>query len=247
MLFVAYNISMKSVLTVAVCDDESQCRKDVIDLLNSYNSDVDFEIYEFSNGKEFMESTKAPFAIAFLDIEMPDMSGIEIAELLNKNNSATLLFFITNRDAFVSVAIRNNAFQFLKKPLKAEDFHIDLSRAVELIKKRSFCMVLEWKGKKFAIRPSEILYVESDNKLVTFHLTNGEMINYTEKLQNIYKKMSLYNFSMCHKSFLINLDAVKKFDGAFVFLNSEVMLPISKKHKAEFKKDYNLFINGMSL
>lgn len=104
-------------LKIAVCDDDETMLGFLTDKISEiYNQNsIEFVIRPFLSGKFFLNSHKEyPFDVVFLDIDMPEISGFDIAEQVN-NISETLIVFVTSHDELVYSSIKFRPFRFIRK------------------------------------------------------------------------------------------------------------------------------------
>lgn len=105
-------------IKIAVVDDEEMFilsfQKDLKRLFKQNN--VDFLISSFTSGSEFLESyEEAKYDLIFLDIDIPDVNGIEIASDIRSKKINTELIFVSGHDNFVFESIHYAPFRFIRK------------------------------------------------------------------------------------------------------------------------------------
>ena len=105
-------------LRIALCDDDSAALRDELRLIGSVLEEkgIDGEIDTYKHPIELLDSHTV-YDLIFLDIEMDELSGIETAEKIRKNNKSSLIFFVTNYEAYLDDAFNQRAFRFWTKPL----------------------------------------------------------------------------------------------------------------------------------
>lgn len=104
-------------MRIAVCDDNKVTLDFLCDEIGREFSKTkaDFFLDAFENGVDFLsQHEKAPFDFVFLDIDMPNINGFEIAERINKDNSS-LIVFVTSHDELVYSSFRFQPFRFIRK------------------------------------------------------------------------------------------------------------------------------------
>ena len=105
-------------IRVVICDDNIVFMnhfKDIVESsLSTYNDD--FQISTVSNGNLLLaKHMESEFDIIFLDIDMPDISGFDVAKVLRDNNSRCFLIFITNHSELVYESMDFQPFNFIRK------------------------------------------------------------------------------------------------------------------------------------
>jgi DNA-binding NarL/FixJ family response regulator len=114
-------------ITAVVVDDEPRALNRMKVLLANFpNVDLEGLIDNSEEAIEYITGNEP--SLAFMDIEMPGKSGIEIAEEINKNHLDTKIIFITAFEHYAIQAIKNGAFDYLLKPVNIDELKETLER-----------------------------------------------------------------------------------------------------------------------
>ena len=96
-------------MRIYLCDDEIKILNDFKEKVSRYNPDS--EVCTFSSGKELLEKMESkPCDILLLDIDMPEMDGMEVAKSLSKTEAKPLLVFVTGHDELVYESFQFHPF-----------------------------------------------------------------------------------------------------------------------------------------
>ena len=117
-------------IRIAVVDDEKiildSISEKVSDIFNEYK--VEFEKYNFTDGKSLIKSYfQKRFDLIFLDIDMPNITGIDIAEKLRSYDDSVEIIFVTNKEKMVYQTLKYAPFRFIRK----SEFHIEIDEAID--------------------------------------------------------------------------------------------------------------------
>lgn len=167
-------------LRVAITDDEAPARSRLKDLLEDVNGTLPVEIVgEAQNGRELLDLlSEQPADVVLLDIRMPEMDGIEVAQHLQKLEEAPHVIFTTAYDDYALKAFELHAIDYLVKPIRLRRLHDALTRVRTLTRlsldvlqniapePRTHLSVLE-RGKVTLVPVEEILYLRAELKYVT--------------------------------------------------------------------------------
>lgn len=235
-----------------VIDDERYAREELIYLLEQFE-EIDVS-GEAENGEDALRKVlhEEP-DVVFLDVEMPRMNGLEVARALTKLKHVPYIIFATAYPDFAVDAFRINATDYLLKPYELEP----LTEAVEKVShhfKPDNQKVVEGKVHKFPIEhEGEIDYIEIKDIKYIYPNGKGSIIHtskneYTVKtsLKELESKLLPYNFFRVHRSYLVNLNDVKRlipwFNGAYQLELSalEEQLPVSRNYVKELQKNLAL-------
>ncbi|MDB5110415.1 MAG: hypothetical protein JWR67_1529, partial [Mucilaginibacter sp.] len=159
-------------------------------------------------GLDFITSGKAP-ELTFVDINMPQLSGIEFASLVNQ---LTKVIFTTAYHNYAVEAFEKEAFDYLLKPITPERFLkcITKYKKSKIIMEPSaedhFYIKSEAKGKMVRININEIVYIEGALNYIIIHIADGKnQITYLT-MGEIQSYLPEKTFSRIHRSFIINSD-----------------------------------------
>lgn len=179
------------------------------------------------------------FDIIFLDIKMPEISGMELAKLMRENGQESIIVFVTSAEEYVYEAYDVEAFNFLIKPLNDEKLKNVLKKAVVKVtacNNDDFLIISsEHQIKKILLR--DIFYIESVGRTVKIHCTGGIIETYRQ-IGDLEQTLSDKHFFRCHKSFLLNLEYVSRFDKAEIVMeNGDTVFPARKRMK-QFQQEF---------
>lgn len=149
-------------IDILVCDDSAEIVEQVKKLLCAWEkvNTVSFNIDCRQSGKFILEN-KHKYDIAFIDIEMPEMSGLELAVELKKQNPDVLIIVLTSFQRYLDDAMRIHVFRYLSKPVDVNRFNKNLFDAVQEYRTLSKTIILETHDIVKKIKTKDILYIEN--------------------------------------------------------------------------------------
>lgn len=189
--------------------------------------------------------SKYPVDLLFLDIDMPDITGLE---LYNSLAAKPGVIFTTAYKNFAFEGFELNAIDYLLKPIdyirfkkaakKAIDFHHTKKLKQTEISNEYLFVYSEYKLLKIDV--SEIVYLESLEDYVKIHLNNGKMILTLTTLKKVVDKLPADKFRRIHRSFVIAIKEVQMISNRKVKLSNDVLLPISDTYVSFIEEWKNL-------
>lgn len=235
-------------IRIAICDDNELFAEKLEKQIEIYfeNKKMDFKISKFTNSVE-LYSCSLQFDIYLLDIEMPDVSGMEIARKITNRNENAIIFFITDYENYLDEAFDIHAFRYLYKPLDEVRFNRGLDLALQKIQQTNAYIMLHIADKLIKINTDEIIYITIENRKCRVVTANGYKI-VDDNLKNIYANLPVNKFAYTHKSYIVNLSFVKSYDAVRVVLQhkSDVYdVYMSRRMLPEFKKKFILYARGV--
>ncbi|GAA4293517.1 LytTR family DNA-binding domain-containing protein [Anaerocolumna aminovalerica] len=220
-------------MRIAICDDEEIIleiiKEKCITILNE--SSIEYDIALFNNGIELLKKLEN-LDIIFLDINMPEIDGFSVAELLRKEGYDKYIIFLTSKIEYMQRAFKVKAFRYLLKPIDDNQ----LKEALNEVIKELFCktkIILEHKNGQAILDIKELIYIESlgDNTAIymtnEYYISNKPLKYWVNQLKNF--------FYQTHKSYLVNLSYVKRIEDNFAILKNNIKIPISYRKSNNFK------------
>lgn len=248
-----------SSLKALIIDDSPQARKLMRLMLEEYPKDIVVigEAEQANEGLLLIKQLKPE--VIFLDIEMPGKSGIQLAEYLVNEKINIPIIFTTAYDEYALKAFRLSAIDYLLKPIN----ETHLEEAIEKLKKlqqkeepeklKVFIDNYEDKLPKtlnvptssgsLFLKTDDIMYIKADGSYTHIYLNNGKTNTVSKNLK--YFEIALSGsseFVRVHRSFLINLHQMKKFDKqnrGEIIMNDGAMIDLARERRDDFFEAMN--------
>lgn len=229
-------------MKIAVCDDDRTTREQIASMIKKQEPDA--EIITFKTGEDMIKSQEN-FEISFLDIEMEEMSGIDVAKYIRKEQEKkgrekSIIIFVTGYREYMEDAFDVNAFHYLLKPVDEKKFRAVFRRALKeasvKTEQRKQSVIVKCNGMQKKILLKDIYYIESSNKKVVFHTKDGNI--------DIYGKMEEWerelgeSFYRCHRGYLVNLEKITAYNVDTIDVINGDSLILARKKYADFIKAY---------
>lgn len=176
----------------------------------------------------------------FIDIELGDENGIDIVSKIREKDRYLDIVFVSSYDRYCYDAFKQRPLAFLRKPINEKECqdvldNIFYERCVEnrVFKIKAGSRIVNEKY-------SDILYVESDKRYVTFFCADGREHKMRGTLNNIEKELKSADvlFLRIHQSILVNLRHIHIYDYEQVVLSNDVVLPIAFERRKDVRKIY---------
>lgn len=211
-------------LSVMLADDEAPARRKLSRFLKGH---ADIEIVaEAANGIDAVDliSMTKP-QLVFLDIHMPDLDGLGVAETLARSDAPPAIVFVTAFDQYAVKAFELSALDYLLKPYDEERFELALERArrslaagpprdlagalATIRKEEQFVrrLLIPNEGRSFFVAVREIVRLESDGNNVVVHTARGTHA-LRASLESLEARLDPSQFARVHRSHLVNIDEI---------------------------------------
>lgn len=226
------------VIKVAICDDVPVIAKAIEELMLEYDSSL-FEIDIYYNPLRLIELLKEnTYDLFILDIEFPDLSGIEIAEAIRKNNHTCPIIFLTSFKEYMEKVFKVNTFDYILKPVTKDKLYPALNRAIKYLDLDDSKFTFTFNKVFYSVSYREIIYFEKNKRSVLIH-TPTDLYETILLTKTLLSKVN-DDFVQVHTSFIVNARYVQQIsnDAIIVKLNDKqtVEIPMSRKFKDQAKK-----------
>jgi len=210
-------------LRVFIVDDEPPARNRLRELLNDCKDQLALEVVgEAANGQEALDKlSEIPADVVLLDIRMPQMDGIELAQHLNKLPNPPVVIFTTAYDAYAIKAFDLHVIDFLLKPIRLGRLFEALNRARvavpvqtevlrDLLPEPRKNLSSRERGKIHLIPIEQVLYLRAELKYITVRTAEREYL-LEESLTDLEKEFAA-RFVRIHRNCLVAKDAIAGFE-----------------------------------
>ncbi|MBB6462881.1 LytR/AlgR family response regulator transcription factor [Flammeovirga kamogawensis] len=239
----------KKIKTIIV-DDEHLARS----LIADYVSKVPYLelLGTFKNAIEAMAFLQShTIDLMFLDIQMPNLSGIEFVESMGSNKP--MIVFTTAYSEYAIKGFELNAFDYLLKPVTFPRFlqtinkvgkqfellttskgEVQHSLPVQNINTKNGSITIKADYKLYRIKFEDLLYMEGQKEYVAFHTSQKSILTLTS-LKKLENDLPSEKFIRIHKSYIVNINAIETLEGNILGVNG-VELPVGLSYRADLLK-----------
>jgi len=222
------------ILDCAVVDDSNLQRLAIVKMISDHpNLRLVAEYNNAIETKNGLLETKVD--LIFLDIEMPILSGFDLLDdLINKPQ----VIFVTGKTKYAYKAFDYNAIDYLRKPIEKDRFANAVYKAISLFKLKTEGAVddddyifVKSNLKKKKVILNELKYITALGdyvKLVTIH----DQIVVLATMKSFVAQLPPERFMRIHKSYIINIDKVDKYNSRNIEIDGE-KIPLSRHKKTE--------------
>ncbi len=216
-------------LKIAICDDEQNQIEYITSLVSSWSvrEGHDCEIRTFASAEAFLfeyEDNKA-YDILLLDVEMKDITGIELAKRIRKENNRAEIVFITSHFEFVGEGYEVDALHYLIKPISVDKLAQVLTKAAERLSAEPPSLVINCDGETIRLYEWDILYVEAFLHYIVIR-TKDKEYKIKETISSFEQKLS-DDFYRIHRSYLVSLKHITRISRTSVNIG-KTELPLSR-------------------
>ena len=211
-------------LNTLIIDDEQHCIDNLLSLLSTENEiDVVGTATSIKTARKLIQELNPD--LLFLDIDLTDGTGFELLEMFP--NPSFQVVFATGHNEYAIKAFKHSAIDYLMKPVEQEGLELAIEKALSQKNNSGNTQKLELMIKslqqnKFSkialpsmdscefVNKEEIICCESDSNYTYFHLADNRKIVSTINLKKVSEILSDINFYRVHKSYIVNINFIKK-------------------------------------
>ncbi|MCM1167521.1 MAG: LytTR family DNA-binding domain-containing protein [Lachnospiraceae bacterium] len=237
-------------IRAAVCDDEQM----ILDYLYKHISKefgrqgTDTHIDKFTSGNDFLVAHKTkPFDVVFLDIDMPEISGFDVAERINGISEA-LIIFVTSHDELVFSSLKFRPFRFIRKTFIDDELAEVLEAVNKVISKRiaGKKFKLQTKSHEVYIDVEQIVYIEIyGHWLHVCTNDSDEAIECYGSLSDYEEQLEPFDFVRTHKSYLVNCRFIRSVEKDQIILDDKTSIPLSRRRINDVNDKFTKYLRSM--
>ncbi|HRN37383.1 MAG TPA: LytTR family DNA-binding domain-containing protein [Flavobacteriales bacterium] len=220
---------MRTIRTIVV-DDEPAARERLVRLLST---DPEIELVtECRNGPEALEAVRLHRVdLMFLDIQMPRVSGLEVAQQLSASGQVPFMVFVTAHDRYALKAFDVNAVDYLLKPFDDDRFHLSLSRAKDYIEMRDTKrltgrlmdlvqghmkarqdfteeFLIKEKGREYRVPVKDVIWFGAEGNYIVLE-TKARRYLVRMTMNMVESELDPGRFVRIHRSYIVNMAQVR--------------------------------------
>lgn len=227
---------------IAVCDDMTQERKFIEDLLEQWQQErnTTLRYHVFGSTADMLDAARGErFTLYLLDVMMPGMNGIDAARELRCFDAAADIVFLTTSPGFAYESYGVHAMDYLLKPVSAELLFPILDKLSLREQNPRECLVLKSGSTLIRVPFSQLTYVEVSGKHLYFNMNDGTLKEVAGSLKE-YEEILLERpeFMRIHRSYIVNMLQAAELSHAGLITFSGKNLPVSRLLYQQLQKDY---------
>lgn len=232
---------------ITICDDEA-IQGDIVErmvLEGAARLNIRVKIYKFLSGKELMlylNAHNTQMHIAFLDMEMEGMDGIQLARAIKTCCEDVLIIFVTGYKDYVFDVFELGTFRYLLKPVQPKVFTKAFEDAIHAWNKHHLPMedeflIINKNKEKIMIKYSSIRYLEKyKNKILV--KTDNEDIEFYGTFSELNYLLEGTCFIKVHQGYIANMDKIELITSKEVLLKDGSRIPVSRRNAKEIRDSF---------
>lgn len=233
---------------VACCDDELGELKHIKKFFETLEiqTDAEFKVDYYTSGEFILEKyqvEKEPYDVLVLDMEMPDMTGLELSKKVREHDRDVLVIFLTNYPKYMHQSFSVQAFQYLMKPVSYEGFKEEMISAYQYIREDDKSIVfLSTDDGEVVIRTRDILYIEKEKGIAMMGIVavDGKILA-KGNLNDLDESVAEQPFLRISRSCLVNMEHIRRFWKQEIELSNGDKVTMSRRKVAEIKDTFTKY------
>ena len=185
---------------------------------------------------------KTPVDLMFVDVNMPDLSGIDFVKTLE---NPPFIVFVTAYSEYALEGFRVDAIDYLLKPISYSDFLKSANKVktwfdamqqkpAEVMSNKDF-LFIKSEYKILRINFDDIKYIEAMSEYIRIHLVNSKPVMTQLSMKSIEDQLPEDRFMRVHRSFIINLSRISVIERNRIVFDGTVYVPVSDQYKSKFQ------------
>lgn len=235
-------------IRIALCDDDLPFLQHLHQAAGQWFADhqIPFSCTDFSSAKLLLDSLQTiRFDLFFLDIEMPEMDGMQLAKQIRETLPDSVILFLTSHDEFAPDGYRVQALRYLSKQTWKKYLNEALSAAMaQLEKQESGSLAVSHYGNLQRIPYREILYIRHIARYCQIVTRAGKTIQDERGIKKLFEIIGDERFIFIDRGAFINLDYIQRIENGQAVMTNGHSLPISRRLLPQVKLTINRYYGG---
>jgi DNA-binding LytR/AlgR family response regulator len=229
-------------MEIAICDKDNGCCSQIEKWLDSYRvvEKVDISTAVYYSAQRFLEELRSGrcFDIIFLDMELPDLSGIKVGHEIRHllKNDYVNIVFMSEKTTYCLELFELEPLNYHQKPLERERVLADVKKVVGRGDRGQKVLKYADMGIRKGIPLKDIMYASAVEKGVQVREVDGSDVWIRDTIVNMDERYSQYFLCQCHRSFLVNLSYVEKYHNRCFQMRDGTEIPVGKKYAENIKE-----------
>lgn len=199
-------------MNIVICDDVKEYIEKECNIIKKYmeQKNINVFIQKYTSGSTMlMECNLKKIDILFLDVEMEEKNGMEVAEEIRRQGLGMYIVYVSAHIKYASDGYKYDAFRYvLKNNMLQQGIEESLDAILKRIKDKSDKVMFSFVDGNVALNISSLQHIESmGHKLIFFVYENAQIKTYEMygKMSTYEKELKKYGFARVHQSFLVNM------------------------------------------
>lgn len=234
---------------IAICDDESiyiEQFKHYIECYYMAYDNIDFEVFAFNTGTDLLNEHKVQsFDIIFLDIELQNENGIDIAKSLKNISTAYVhipyLIFVTSYPKYMQNCFDVQPFNFVQKPVEYSRFQKLINSIIEhYTNSASAKIALNTSSERHKIPVNEVILIRylQERKNYAEYVLTTQTITAKANMQQLETDYKDYGLISPHKGYLININHARSIKDNKIIMDNNTIIEISRRNIQAIQKAF---------
>lgn len=233
-------------MKIAVCDDEEFFVNDILERINQFGIEdiVPNKFDGYTDAQDLLDNFELiQYDLIFLDIELKNHNGMDIARELKSINSECIIVFVSSYKKYMHESYWVGASQYLNKPINGTLFNQELKRLVNLYKSLNRSVYFNTSLGTKLIKTDSIIYLETSYSTYKLYTTVGSYYGNSKAIMHTKKELLNFHFFQLNRSIIINFKHVDTFKSDSIRMINKDELSITKRKRKEFKERFFDYID----
>lgn len=235
-------------IKIAICDDEDKITKELALYVTEYAKEkcVELEIDCYTNPFELLAKSSS-YELFFLDIDIPEMNGIEMGFKIKDENGSCEIVYVTNYVDYAYRSFSVRPFGYIVKPFTQESVFKELDDYVGKKKEQDDAPKIHMTDGKTILNlySDDVLYFEYIADKHVDIVLDDKKYHLRCSLKYFYEKVEGNGFTYPHKSFIVNMRYIEKLNHFELIMKNDIEIPIAQKKKTQFMEEYNMYLQNV--
>lgn len=194
----------------------------------------------FYDAKSLLKSSSNLYQLLFLDVQLGETNGIDVARELRKQQVEALIIYVSAYIEMAPMGYEVKAFRYILKRDIKQVLPYTIMEAIAELKKNEQMYEIKTQRKIIRVPVKDILYIESYKRYVVIHTLTGDYEQY-KKIGDLEEELEEFGFCRVYKSYLVNINHIVCFEANEVIMDNGVKLRCGETYHQKAIQQYVLW------
>ena len=222
---------------IGLLEDEQEQAERLLGFLDRYREahpDFACTVQRYDRAMDLLDHYDRDCDLLFLDIRLPDMTGMEAAHRIREVDRRVMIIFVTSLIQYAIEGYSVQAFDYIVKPVRYQNFEMKMKKALARIRAEMDAIVVAKPGGMIRVRTGDIRFIEARGHSIIYHTDGEEIVGSSTSLASLEERLAPSGFLRCNKCYLVNYKHIQAVQGNTVTVYGGDELQISRLRKKQF-------------
>lgn len=230
---------------IAICDDSTTDVEKIEKYLEELPFSVDVDVfYSGADLFDYIKRQEEQYHLYFLDIELGDINGTDLAREIRRRDEKCLIVFLTGHPGYVYEIFDITVFDYIIKPVTRERMDQLMGRVKMTLEKQGRIFYYNFNKVRYGLNAEKIYLFQKNCRLIEIYTQKEGVLSTYMKMDEVMAQLNQQNFARISYSCIVNLKYVEEIKGQVIYMSNGMSMNIARNLIKEVKEKHLRYLSG---